>query len=113
MPPWAYHSSVFEVTKDWQTFEINFSDFEKKSGMSPKPRFQVVSETSVLLGYGRNFDVRSNDYRVSVFFNQKITHSPKDQNFFNIEITLSSSGLLIPSAHNTFLQNSRIFNCNS
>ena len=27
MPPWAYHSSIFEVTKDWQTFEINFSDF--------------------------------------------------------------------------------------
>ena len=35
MPPWAYHSSTFDVTSEWQMFEINFSDFEKKSGMSP------------------------------------------------------------------------------
>ena len=56
MPPWAYHSSVFEVTKDWQTFEINFSDFEKKSGMSPKLNPNSIRDIS-FAGYGRNFDV--------------------------------------------------------
>ena len=34
--PWAYHSSGFEVTRSWRTFEINFDEFEKKSGMSPQ-----------------------------------------------------------------------------
>ena len=37
MPPWAYHSSTFDVNTEWKMFEINFSDFEKKSGVSAKP----------------------------------------------------------------------------
>ena len=36
MPPWAYHSSTFDVNTEWKMFEINFSDFEKKSGVSAK-----------------------------------------------------------------------------
>ena len=38
MPPWAYHSSTFDVNTEWKMFEINFSDFEKKSGVSAKLR---------------------------------------------------------------------------
>ena len=56
MPPWAYHSSSFDVNSEWKIFEINFSDFEKKSGVSPKLRPNNIRDIS-FAGYGRNFDV--------------------------------------------------------
>ena len=56
MPPWAYHSSTFDVTSEWQMFEINFSDFEKKSGMSPRLNPSNIRDIS-FAGYGRDFDV--------------------------------------------------------
>ena len=56
MPPWAYHSSTFDVTSEWQMFKINFSDFEKKSGMSPKLNPSNIRDIS-FAGYGRDFDV--------------------------------------------------------
>ncbi len=56
MPPWAYHSSTFDVNAEWKMFKINFSDFEKKSGVSPKLRPNNIRDIS-FAGYGRNFDV--------------------------------------------------------
>ena len=56
IPPWAYHSSGFEVTDSWQTFEINFDEFEKKSGMSPQLYPNNIRDIS-FAGYGREFDV--------------------------------------------------------
>ena len=56
MPPWAYHSSTFDVNSEWKMFKINFSDFEKKSGVSPKLRPNNIRDIS-FAGYGRNFDV--------------------------------------------------------
>ena len=56
MPPWAYHSSTFDVKSEWKMFKINFSDFEKKSGLSPKLRPNNIRDIS-FAGYGRNFDV--------------------------------------------------------
>ena len=56
MPPWAYHSSTFDVYSEWKMFKINFSDFEKKSGVSPKLRPNNIRDIS-FAGYGRNFDV--------------------------------------------------------
>ncbi len=56
MPPWAYHSSTFDVTSEWQMFEINFSDFEKKSGMSPRLNPKNIRDLS-FAGYGRDFEV--------------------------------------------------------
>tara|TARA_B100001778_G_scaffold334295_1_gene345172 strand:+ start:39 stop:545 length:507 start_codon:yes stop_codon:yes gene_type:complete len=56
MPPWAYHSSTFDVTAEWQIFEINFSDFEKKSGMSPRLNPKNIRDLS-FAGYGRDFEV--------------------------------------------------------
>ena len=56
MPPWAYHSSAFDVNSEWKMFKINFSDFEKKSGVSPKLRPNNIRDIS-FAGYGRNFDV--------------------------------------------------------
>ena len=56
MPPWAYHSSSFNVNSEWKIFEINFSDFEKKSGVSAKLRPNNIRDIS-FAGYGRDFDV--------------------------------------------------------
>ena len=56
MPPWAYHSSTFDVNTEWQMFEINFSDFEKKSGVSARLLPNNIRDIS-FAGYGRDFDV--------------------------------------------------------
>ena len=56
MPPWAYHSSTFDVNTEWKMFEINFSDFEKKSGLSAKLLPNNIRDIS-FAGYGRDFDV--------------------------------------------------------
>ena len=56
MPPWAYHSSTFDVSDEWQMFEISFANFEKKSGMSPKLRPNNIRDIS-FAGYGRDFNV--------------------------------------------------------
>ena len=56
MPPWAYHSSTFEVTTEWKMFEINFSDFEKKSGFSRNLKPSNIRDIS-FAGYGREFNV--------------------------------------------------------
>ena len=50
------HSSTFDVSSEWQNFEINFSDFEKKSGMSPRLNPSNIRDIS-FAGYGRDFDV--------------------------------------------------------
>ena len=56
MPPWAYHSSTFDVNTEWKMFEINFSNFEKKSGVSAKLLPNNIRDIS-FAGYGRDFDV--------------------------------------------------------
>jgi hypothetical protein len=56
MPPWAYHSSTFDVNAEWKIFEINFSNFEKKSGVSAKLLPNNIRDIS-FAGYGRDFDV--------------------------------------------------------
>lgn len=56
MPPWAYHSSTFDVSDKWQMFEISFANFEKKSGMSPKLLPNNIRDIS-FAGYGRDFNV--------------------------------------------------------
>ena len=56
MPPWAYHSSTFEVTSEWKMYEINFSNFEKKSGVSRNLKPNNIRDIS-FAGYGREFNV--------------------------------------------------------
>ena len=36
MPPWAYHSSTFDVTSEWQMFEINLPSYLRKVILAPK-----------------------------------------------------------------------------
>ena len=66
MPPWAYHSSKFDVSDEWQMFEINFANFEKKSGMSPKLRPNNIRDIS-FAGYGRNFNVELHVKEISFY----------------------------------------------
>ena len=66
MPPWAYHSSTFDVDDEWKIFEINFSDFEKKSGVSAKLRPNNIRDIS-FAGYGRNFDVDLQVKEISLY----------------------------------------------
>ena len=56
MPPSAYHSSKFDVGSDWKMFEVSFSDFEKKSGMSPRLNPSNIRDIS-FAGYGKDFTV--------------------------------------------------------
>ena len=66
MPPWAYHSSTFDVNNEWKTFEINFSDFQKKSGVSAKLRPNNIRDIS-FAGYGRDFDVDLQVKEISLY----------------------------------------------
>ena len=66
MPPWAYHSSSFDVNSEWKVFEINFSDFEKKSGVSAKLRPNNIRDIS-FAGYGRDFDVDLQVKEISLY----------------------------------------------
>tara|TARA_B100000242_G_scaffold294119_1_gene274933 strand:- start:15157 stop:15663 length:507 start_codon:yes stop_codon:yes gene_type:complete len=66
MPPWAYHSSTFDVTTEWQVFEINFSDFKKKSGISPQLNPKNIRDLS-FAGYGRDFEVDLKVKEVSLY----------------------------------------------
>jgi len=66
MPPWAYHSSTFDVNNEWKKFEINFSDFQKKSGVSAKLRPNNIRDIS-FAGYGRDFDVDLQVKEISLY----------------------------------------------
>ena len=66
MPPWAYHSSSFDVSDEWQIFEIMFYDFEKKSGVSPKLIPNNIRDIS-FAGYGKNFNVDLHIKEISFF----------------------------------------------
>lgn len=66
IPPWAYHSLTFDVTSEWQTFEIDFSDFEKKSGMSPSLNPANIRDIS-FAGYGRDFNVNLQIKKINFF----------------------------------------------
>ena len=66
MPPWAYHSSTFNVTSEWQVYEINFTDFEKKSGMSPRLNPKNIRDIS-FAGYGRDFEVDLKVKEINLF----------------------------------------------
>jgi len=66
MPPWAYHSSTFDVDSDWKMFEINFSEFKKKSGMSPRLNPRNIRDIS-FAGYGRDFEVNLEVKEISFF----------------------------------------------
>ena len=66
MPPWSYLSSTFNVSENWQEFEISFSDFKKNGYMMASMKPQNIRDISIA-GYGRDFDVDLEFKDVTVF----------------------------------------------
>ena len=56
MPPWSYLSSAFDVTSDWQEYQIAFADLQSKGYMAASMRSDNIRDISIA-GYGRDFDV--------------------------------------------------------
>jgi hypothetical protein len=42
MPPWSYLSSTFNVSENWQEFEISFSDFKKNGYMMASMMVEIL-----------------------------------------------------------------------
>ena len=66
MPPWSYLSSTFNVSENWQEFEINFAEFKKNGYMMAAMKPQNIRDISIA-GYGRDFDVNLQFKDVTVF----------------------------------------------
>ena len=57
VPPWSYFSKSFDVTNEWQEFEIFFQDLKRSSGFSAASmKAKNISDLSIA-GYGRDFEV--------------------------------------------------------
>ena len=56
MPPWSYLSSAFDVTSDWQEYQIAFADLQSKGYMAASMRSDNIRDISIA-GYGRDFNV--------------------------------------------------------
>ena len=56
MPPWSYLSSAFDVTDDWQEYQIAFVDLQSKGYMAASMKSDNIRDISIA-GYGRDFDV--------------------------------------------------------
>ena len=66
MPPWSYLSSTFNVSDEWQEFNISFDDFQKNGYMMATLKSQNIRDISIA-GYGRDFDVNLEFKDVTVF----------------------------------------------
>lgn len=66
MPPWSYLSSTFDVSDEWQEFEISFEQFQKNGYMMASMKPQNIRDISIA-GYGRDFDVDLEFKDVNVF----------------------------------------------
>ena len=66
MPPWSYLSSTFDVSDEWQEFEISFDQFQKNGYMMASMKPQNIRDISIA-GYGRDFDVDLEFKEVNVF----------------------------------------------
>lgn len=66
MPPWSYLSSTFNVSENWQEFEISFAEFKKNGYMMAAMKPQNIRDISIA-GYGRDFDVNLEFKDVTVF----------------------------------------------
>ena len=54
--PWSYLSSAFDVTSEWQEYQIAFADLQSKGYMVASMRSDNIRDISIA-GYGRDFDV--------------------------------------------------------
>ena len=57
VPPWSYFSKGFDVTNEWQEYEIFFEDLKRSSGISTATmRAKNIRDISIA-GYGKDFNV--------------------------------------------------------
>ena len=65
---YSYLSSTFDVSDEWQEFEISFDQFQKNGYMMASMKPQNIRDISIA-GYGRDFDVDLEFKDVNVFLN--------------------------------------------
>ena len=57
VPPWSYFSKSFDVTNDWQEYEIFFKDLKRSSGISTASMMAKNIRDISIAGYGKDFNV--------------------------------------------------------
>ena len=57
MPPWSYFSKGFDVTNEWQEYEIFFKDLKRSSGISTASMKAKNIRDISIAGYGKDFNV--------------------------------------------------------
>ena len=57
VPPWSYFSKGFDVTNEWQEYEIFFKDLKRSSGISTASMMAKNIRDISIAGYGKDFNV--------------------------------------------------------
>ena len=57
IPPWSYFSQSFDVTDDWQEYQISFKDLKRSSGFSAASMKAKNIRDLSIAGFGRDFAV--------------------------------------------------------
>ena len=57
VPPWSYFSKGFNVTNEWQDYEIFFKDLKRSSGISTASMKAKNIRDISFAGYGKDFNV--------------------------------------------------------
>ena len=57
IPPWSYFSQSFNVTEQWQEYQISFKDLKRSSGFSAASMKAKNIRDLSIAGFGRDFVV--------------------------------------------------------
>ena len=57
IPPWSYFSQSFNVTEQWQEYQISFKDLKRSSGFSAATMKAKNIRDLSIAGFGRDFAV--------------------------------------------------------
>ena len=57
IPPWSYFSQSFDVTEQWQEYQISFKDLKRSSGFSAASMKAKNIRDLSIAGFGRDFAV--------------------------------------------------------
>ena len=57
IPPWSYFSQPFNVTEQWQEYQISFKDLKRSSGFSAASMKAKNIRDLSIAGFGRDFAV--------------------------------------------------------
>ncbi len=65
--PWQYYSGAFEVSENWQTFEILFNDFEKSNFYQPSNFGSSEIKSIGFVAFGKDFKPQLDIIEVELF----------------------------------------------